>query len=195
MLSSSGPSNNELQRTSDGTAAGSPLNSVFCGRRGARAERMTRTATSAVRLMVALWAGLAAGCAQWPSPAHDSCWPALPQLARGRAIAALWTVAGLYALITTSRKLASTLPEERGKRSDDKALARAQNTLGCLGPLLIGTACVVVIFYAHRGTWPWQPWIVAVGGIVGQVSGIAAIEWEPARASVSHGACSGGRSE
>jgi hypothetical protein len=24
--------NNELQRTSDGTAAGSPLNSVFCGR-------------------------------------------------------------------------------------------------------------------------------------------------------------------
>jgi hypothetical protein len=25
------PQNNELQRTSDGNAAGSPLNSVFCG--------------------------------------------------------------------------------------------------------------------------------------------------------------------
>jgi hypothetical protein len=30
----SGPANNELQRTRDGNAAASPLNSVFCGRSG-----------------------------------------------------------------------------------------------------------------------------------------------------------------
>lgn len=55
--------------------------------------------------------------------------------------------------------------------------ALAQNTLGCLGFLLIGTAGVVVVFYAHRGTWPWQPWVVALGGLVGQISGIGVIAW------------------
>jgi hypothetical protein len=36
------PSNNELQRTSDGTAAGSPLNSVFGGQTGQDADATGR---------------------------------------------------------------------------------------------------------------------------------------------------------
>lgn len=104
-------------------------------------------------------------------------WPRVPGLWGLFALAALWSVGGLLTVTSTTRKLAGTLPEERGKRSDDKALAKAQNTLGCLGVLLVGTACAAILFHASRGTWPWQPWVVALGGVVGQVAGIAVIAW------------------
>jgi hypothetical protein len=110
--------------------------------------------------------------------------PEVPGLWLLFGLGALWAVGGFLTLLTTTRKLAGTLPEERGKRSDDKALAKAQNTLGCLGFLLMGTACAAILFHASRGTWPWQPWVVALGGIVGQISGIAAIAWSR-RSSVS----------
>src|SRR5262249_53590692 len=104
-------------------------------------------------------------------------WPRVAGLWVLFCVAALWTVGGLLTVISTTRKLAGTLPEERGKRSDDRALARAQNTLGCLSALFIGTTCAAIVFHMNRGTWPWQPWVVALGGVVGQVAGIAVVAW------------------
>jgi len=111
-------------------------------------------------------------------------------------LAALWAGGGLYTVISTTRKLAGTLPEERGKRSDDKALAKAQTqTLGCLGILVVGTAGIVLVFHAHRGTWPWQPWIAALGGLIGQICSVGAVAWSRRAHRAVPAPCLGGESE
>jgi hypothetical protein len=43
-------------------------------------------------------------------------------------------------VIATTRALAGTALEQRGKQSDDLALAKAQRSLGCI-PLLLGVSC------------------------------------------------------
>jgi len=93
------------------------------------------------------------------------------------AFALLLGGGGTFAIVNATRGLRDTLPEERGKRSDDKALAKAQRSLGCL-PLLAGGAFAgATLFWTLNSRWPWQPWVVALGGASGHVVAVAVIQW------------------
>jgi hypothetical protein len=94
-------------------------------------------------------------------------------LAMGLLVAA----GGIASVIVTTRKLSGTRPEERGKRSDDKALAKAQRSWGCL-PILFLVALVSAAFFRFvTGYWPAAPWILALGGVAGHLVGVSVIAW------------------
>ena len=106
-------------------------------------------------------------------------------LAGGRGTA-LWVAFGLalllglgwiYGVVSLTRHLAGTRPEERGKRSDDKALARAQWSLGCLPFLFLGAAVATAWFRFLNDRWLVEPWIIALGGLAGHIVGVCVIAW------------------
>ena len=93
------------------------------------------------------------------------------------AVVALISTLGVLTVISTSRQLATTKAEERGKRSDDKALAKAQRSLGCLPILFIAAAVISLVIHYRTGSWPWQPWLVVGGGLLGHLLAVGIIRW------------------
>jgi hypothetical protein len=88
-----------------------------------------------------------------------------------QAALAIWIV------VSNSRMLADTRPQERGKRSDDKALSRAQRSFGCLPILLVLLIAAAVASRIGRGVWLWEAGVVGAAGVVGHVLGISIIAW------------------
>ena len=96
------------------------------------------------------------------------------------------SVLGVASMVSQTRKLAGTRPEERGKRSDDRALAKAQRSVGCLPILFFGALGSAALFRTLNDRWPIEPWIVALGGFAGHVVGVGVIAWcRKAHAGVS----------
>ena len=92
-------------------------------------------------------------------------------------MAAVASVGGIVGIVSASRQLAGTTWAERGKRSDDKALASAQRTVGCL-PLLVVLATIATVLKRYStGESAWQPWVVVCGGAIGHLIGVAVIAW------------------
>jgi len=92
-------------------------------------------------------------------------------------VVAFISILGVLTVISTSRALAATKAEERGKRSDDKALAKVQRSLGCLPILLIGATAISLVVHLRTGSWPWQPWVVVAGGLLGHLLAVGIIRW------------------
>ena len=95
----------------------------------------------------------------------------------GFALVAFISLLGVLTVISTSRQLAATTAEERGKRSDDKALAKAQRSLGCLPILFIAAAVISLVVHHRAGDWPWQPWLIVGGGLLGHLLAVGIIRW------------------
>jgi hypothetical protein len=92
-------------------------------------------------------------------------------------MALLLGLGGIYGMVVLTRELAGTRPHERGKRSDDAALAKAQRSLGCLPFLVGGAGAAAALFRSLNDHWPIEPWIVALGGLGGHIVGVAVIAW------------------
>ena len=96
-------------------------------------------------------------------------------------MALLLGAGGLYGIVVLTRDLAATRPEDRGKRSDDKALAKAQWSSGCLPILVVGAASASALYRFLNDRWPVAPWIIALGGLAGHIVGVAVIAWARSR--------------
>ena len=96
-------------------------------------------------------------------------------------------VALVASFLRATRLLRGTVPEQRGKRSDDKALAKAQRSMGCL-PFVLVAALIVWALSApqKRAAVAGLALYTVAGCVFGHLAGVVLIIW--ARRSHREGA-------
>jgi hypothetical protein len=96
-------------------------------------------------------------------------------------------VALVASFLRATRSLRGTAPEQRGTRSDDKALAKAQRSVGCLPFVPVAALIVWVLSAPQKRAAVASLALHAFGAcVVGHLAGVVLISW--ARRSHREGA-------
>jgi hypothetical protein len=93
------------------------------------------------------------------------------------AFCAFYALGDSALVVLNTRRLLGTLPSDRGKRSDDRALATAQRSWGCLPLLFIGSLVLGWIGFP----WPTGTHVVFLSvlllGLLGHAVAVGIIAW------------------